>query len=172
MNKNLKKLMVSLSLSASLIGVNQLAVAEDSAYVKFALDRAHARGFTGCDAAISTAYKEAMGKDFRIQTNTLSESQDIHDSMFRMTSVHGSKDDTVFTDATFLKVGSSCHTHITGMYTVTAPCAKVMKEDNRFKFETEVLGTLWSKSPGGTLKIYHPATINSCAVTFSISVKQ
>ncbi|WKU19559.1 MULTISPECIES: hypothetical protein [Advenella] len=134
--------------------------ANNSKYVKFALDMAHDRGYFGCDKAIKDAFSIAGGDDMRVVTDKF---DDLSDSL-KMTVAYGKEGDSILMEAEFRKSQGHCYSTISALTSATKSCAAYLSEMSAFKYETETLDYIWAKNAGGVNMILRPLGANCIAI--------
>lgn len=154
----MKKILLGISLLLSTIVCN----AGNPEFIKFALKQAHSKGFLGCDAAITTAFKTATGNDIRINSDWFNETKG---DFLKLTGIYGSRGDTVFVEAEFRKHSGKCFMTKTSIVTSPKSCTAVASEMEAFKFEAETGDYTWMKSKGGIAMLLKPLN-GGCVTTF------
>ena len=117
----------------------------DPEFINFAVEQAHSKNFHGCDASIKEAHRNASGKDIRVNVSSFPGVT----NMLDMTTVYGSKDDTVKLKSTFVKEGGKCFYVSTATITVNKTCLSYVSENSSFKYTAETGDYIWLKTTGG-----------------------
>ncbi|MHB0765817.1 hypothetical protein ACYCFC_15770 [Stutzerimonas sp. NM35] len=153
---------------AALLAVltSTVTLAADQSFVDFAVKQAHSQGFTGCDAAIKLQHRNAGGSDIRTNVTTYKDNP----NLLTMLSTWGSKDDSVFSKATYLKQGQECFYDVTTIITTSKSCLAYAQSVPAFKYIAEAGDYIWMKNEGGANLLLTPAG-NGCVATFSVDQK-
>lgn len=154
----MKKTTLCIFLSLAAINCN----AGDPEFIKFVLDKAHAKNFMGCDSAIKSAFADAGGADIRVNTEFFDETK--NDSI-KLTSTYGSKGDSIFLEAEFRKSAGKCFMTKTSMMTTSKSCTAYASEMKAFEFVAETVDYVWMKNKGGIPMLLTPLN-GGCVAIF------
>ena len=138
-------------------------LAGDPSFADFAVKQAHGQGFTGCDRAIKRHHENAGGADIRVNVASYKNNP----NLLTMVSTWGSKGDSVFSKATFLKQGQKCFYDTTSIITSSKSCLAYAQSVPAFKYVAETGDYIWMKNEGGASLLLKPVE-NGCIATFTV----
>ncbi|UEG63288.1 hypothetical protein [Stutzerimonas chloritidismutans] len=128
----------------------------------FAVKQAHAKSFTGCDAAIKKTHEFATGGDIRVNVMSFDETP----NSLTMTSTWGTKGDSLYGKTVFTKVGKKCVYDSIVIITSPKTCFAYAQDNPAFSYVAEAADYLWFKNAGGINMQLAPVS-NGCIAVFN-----
>ena len=114
--------------------ISLVCYASNPDFIKFALEQAHSKGFTGCDYSIKSAFENAGGDDIRVNVDWFNDTK--KDSL-KLTSTYGVKGDSIYLEAALRKYAGKCFITQTTILTSPKSCIAYANGLKEFKFVAE-----------------------------------
>lgn len=146
---------------AGVVAFPGISAAGNPQFIDFAVQRAHEREFTQCDAAVRDVHGMVDGEDIRVVTFRNGKAP-----YLRMLTVYGNRGDAIQIDSSYRQLGSTCAYDVAITTVAERSCSVELAALPEFKYETETAGVVTARNAGGVNLVLMPVGATGCSKTF------